>query len=233
MIRCIAVDDEPPALELLKSYLNKTTFIETMGTFYSSVEALDFMKKNQVDVAFLDINMPDLSGLDLSRLVPRETKVIFTTAYEEYALEGFKVSALEYLVKPFGYGEFLAAAQKGLEYQELINSASKAQKTERNFLFLKADYKIHKVTFDEILFAENQKDYIKVYRAHKKPLMVLMPLRELENSLPDSFMKVHRSYIVNLNKLEEVERGQIVINNQRIPVSDAYKDAFNSYLKNH
>lgn len=232
MIRCIAVDDEPPALELLKSYLKKTPFIETSGVFYSSVEALDFIKNHPVDVAFLDINMPDLSGLDLSRLLPKETKVVFTTAYEEYALEGFKVSALEYLVKPFGYGEFLAAAQKGLEYHELVTTASQAQKAERNFLFLKADYKIHKVAFDELIYAENQKDYIKVFRVNKKPLMVLMPMRELEGLLPDTFMKVHRSFIVNLQKLEEVERGQILINNQRIPVSDAYKEEFSQYLKN-
>lgn len=232
MIRCIAVDDEPPALDLLKSYLDKTPFIENMGVFYSSVEALEFIKENEVDVAFLDINMPDLSGLDLSRLLPAETKVVFTTAYEEYALEGFKVSALEYLVKPFGYADFLAAAQKALEYHNMRLAASQSSKAARDFLFVKADYKIHKVLFEELLFAENQKDYIKLHRVGKKPLMVLMPLRELEGLLPDFFMKVHRSYLVNLRKVTEVERGQILMEGHRVPVSDAYKEAFTSYLQN-
>lgn len=185
-----------------------------------------------MDVAFLDINMPDLSGLDLSRMLPKETKVVFTTAYEEYVLEGFKVSALEYLVKPFGYAVFLEAAQKALEYHEMRQATIRLTDHTRAFLFLKADYKIHKVLFKELLFAENQKDYIKVYRVDKKPLMVLMPLRELEALLPNYFMKVHRSYIINLEKVEEVERGQIIMEGKRIPVSDAFKEAFNKYLQN-
>lgn len=230
MIRCIAVDDEPPALDLLKGYLKKTPFIDTVGAFYSSLAALDFAQREQVDVVFLDINMPDLSGLDLSKLLPKETKVVFTTAYEEYALDGFKVSALEYLVKPFSYPEFLEAAQKARDYFELVAAAGRQEEVPRDFLFLKSDYKMHKVLFEELLFAENQKDYIKVHRLNKKPLMVLMALKELEALLPSHFMKVHRSYIVNLHAIDEVERGQPRINQQIIPVSDAYRETFHSYI---
>lgn len=223
MIRCIAIDDEPPALQLIASYIEKTPFLSLGKSFYSSVEAFEYSGENQIDIAFLDINMPDLSGLELSKILDKNIKVIFTTAYEQYAIEGYKVSAVDYLLKPFSYSEFLSAAQKAKQFIESQNVS--VNEHNRSFIFLKSDYKIHKVDFTDILFAENQKDYIKIHRQGKKPLMVLMPLKELEAQLPPAnFIKVHRSFIVNLVHIESIEKWRIAIGQEKIPVSDAYKE---------
>jgi DNA-binding LytR/AlgR family response regulator len=229
MIKCIAVDDEPPALQLIASYIEKTPFLQLEKTFYSSVEAFEYSGDNEVDIAFLDINMPDLSGLELSKILDKNIKVIFTTAYEQYAIEGYKVSAVDYLLKPFSYGEFLSAAQKAKQFIESQNVS--VNEHNRSFIFLKSDYKIHKVDFTDILFAENQKDYIKIHRKGKKPLMVLMPLKELEAQLPPAnFIKVHRSFIVNLVHIESIEKWRIAIGQEKIPVSDAYKEILSKAL---
>ncbi len=229
MIKCIAVDDEPPALQLVASYIEKTPFLELEKTFYSSVEAFEFASENQVDLAFLDINMPDLSGLELSKILDKNIKVVFTTAYEQYAVEGYKVSAIDYLLKPFNYGEFLSAAQKAKQFIE--SQKNSVNDLNRSFIFLKSDYKIHKVDFKDILFAENQKDYIKIHRKDKKPLMVLMPLKDLELQLPkENFIKVHRSFIVNMIHIESIEKWRIAIGDEKIPVSDAFKESLASAL---
>ncbi|MFY0672609.1 MAG: response regulator transcription factor [Bacteroidia bacterium] len=229
MIKCIAVDDEPPALQLIASYIEKTPFLKLEKTFYSSVEAFEYSGANEIDIAFLDINMPDLSGLELSKILDKNIKVIFTTAYEQYAIEGYKVSAVDYLLKPFSYGEFLSAAQKAKQFIESQNVS--VNEHNRSFIFLKSDYKIHKVDFNDILFAENQKDYIKIHRKGKKPLMVLMPLKDLEAQLPStSFIKVHRSFIVNLLHIESIEKWRIAIGEEKVPVSDAYKEILSKAL---
>ncbi|MFT7298264.1 MAG: DNA-binding LytR/AlgR family response regulator [Sphingobacteriales bacterium] len=226
-IRCVTVDDEPPALSLISSYVKKTPFLLLEGEFNNPIEALDFIKKEDVQMVFLDIRMPNLTGMDLARQLPESTRIVFTTAYEEYALEGYKVSALDYLVKPFNYEEFLASAEKAKEYFDLLLGANKG----KNFFFVKADYKLHKVIFNEIRFVENVKDYVKIHLKDGTFLMSLMNLKDVEETLPDFFMKVHRSYLVNINEISKVEKGKIKFSDHEIPVSDSFKDQFNEFLK--
>ena len=229
-IDCLAVDDEKPALQLVKSYIEQVDFLNLRGCFHNPVEAMNKVKEWNIPLLFLDINMPDLSGTQLARLLPPESKVIFTTAYEEYALEGFKVSALDYLVKPFSLEEFMGAAQKAFDYFQLLQ-ASHGQQVD-DYLFVKADYKLHKVWLQDILFVENLKDYVRFYLEDGTRLMSLVALKTLEERLPKvQFMKVHRSYIVNLAKVSTVERSRIVFGNHFIPISDPYRPAFKAYLE--
>ena len=226
-IACVAVDDEPLALELVTGYINKTPFLNLAGTFYNPVEALAMIAKESVPLVFLDINMPDLSGMELSRLLPQGTRVIFTTAYEEYALESYRVAALDYLVKPFGYSDFLVSAQRAQSYFQ-----TSAGEEQQDYLFVKADYKLHKVTFAEIIYVENIKDYVRIYLADGRNLMSLMSLKSLVEKLPaEMFMQVHRSYVVNLNAVQMVERSRIVFGKRYVPISDSYKESFNRFLK--
>ena len=225
-IRCIAVDDEPPGLNMIKSYIEKTPFLQLEGAYTNPVTALAEAKEKKIDLAFLDINMPDLNGMQLSKLLPDNCKVIFTTAYEEYALESYQVAAMDYLVKPISYEDFLQAANKAKEYYELLSSG----KEEKEYFFVKADYKLHQVRFDNVLYFKNVKDYIQIYQKDGSRIMPLMSLKSLEVILPLYFMKVHRSFIVNLNEIKTVERSRIVFGKEYIPVADNYKEEFNSFL---
>lgn len=230
MLSCITVDDEPHALRLVEAYITKTPFLSLKGSYTSSVKALAALQEQEVDVVFLDINMPDLSGMQLSKLLPASTRVIFTTAYEEYALESYRVSALDYLVKPFNYAEFLAAAQKAQAYYQLTAQSPTTPEAPA-YLFVKADYKYHKIDFDRILFIENIKDYVKFHLETDQRVMTLMSLKSLEERLPSpTFMKVHRSYIVNLEKVSLVERHHILFSSHRVPISEPYREQFQRFL---
>jgi len=225
-IRCIAVDDEPPGLNMIKSYIEKTPFLELVGAYTNPVNALSESKEKEIQLAFLDINMPDINGMQLSKLLPDDCRVIFTTAYEEYALESYKVAAMDYLVKPISYEDFLKAANKSKEYFDLMSSGQE----EKEYFFVKADYKLHQVRFDNVMYFKNVKDYIQIYQKDGSRLMPLMSLKSLESILPSYFMKVHRSFIVNLNEIKTVERSRIVFGKEYIPVADNYKEEFNSFL---
>ncbi len=225
IIKCIAVDDEPPGLNMIKSYIEKTPFLQLEGAYTNPVEALNEAKDKDITLAFLDINMPDIDGMQLSKLLPEECRVIFTTAYEEYALESYRVAALDYLVKPISYDDFLTAATKAKEYFALIESGH-----EKEYFFVKADYKLHQIRFDNVLYFKNVKDYIQIYLKDGSRLMPLMSLKSIENILPTYFMKVHRSFIVNLNEIKTVERSRIVFGKEYIPVAENYKDQFNKFL---
>ncbi|MDF0709080.1 LytR/AlgR family response regulator transcription factor [Flagellimonas okinawensis] len=233
-LTCIAVDDEPMALRLIKGYIAKTPFLELQNSFSNAVEALEFFNSNPVDLLFLDIQMPDLSGMELSKIVKGKTNVIFTTAFDRYALEGFKVDAVDYLLKPFNYGEFLVGAQKA--YDRIQPSSIEPQKipanSDKDFLFVKSGYKHLKLQLDKILYFEGLKDYVKiVVKDNPGPILSLMTLKSLEADLPsDRFMRVNRSFIVALPFIEEVERGLILINNTQITVSEQHKDKFLAYL---
>ncbi|MCL7754848.1 LytTR family DNA-binding domain-containing protein [Polaribacter sp. Z022] len=235
-ITCIIVDDEPMALNLVESYVEKTPFLQLKKKCGSAIEALEYVKENPIDLLFLDIQMPDLTGLEFSKMLPKETRVIFTTAFNEYALEGFKVQALDYLLKPFDYAEFLAAANKAHTWFGLIKGNIEQQITkEKDFLFVKSEYKQLRIKLADVLYFEGLKDYIKIWlKDNPKPILTLMSLKNLQEELPETqFLRVHRSFIVSLKNIDVVERSQIVINKQRITVSEQYKPKFLDFIQNN
>lgn len=235
-LRCVIVDDEPLALGLLKTYALQTPFLELVGTYNSAIEALDIVYNTAIDVIFLDINMPKMNGLEFSKTLPSSIRVIFTTAYDQYALDGFKVNALDYLLKPISYPDFLNAANRALEWYSKIDTASTpTQKVTVEIvdnIFVKSGYRIEKLYFDDILYIENQKDYVKFHiEGQIEPVSSLMSINQLADKLPaDRFMRVHRSFIVNLDKVKVIERNSIVFGKVYIPISDTYKEKFNEFL---
>lgn len=241
ILNCIAVDDEPLALGLVCAFIEQTPFLKLIGRYASGVEALRGLHELQPDVIFLDIQMPDLNGLELARVLGgRENtrpRIIFTTAYNQFALEGYRVDALDYLLKPFNYKEFLRAANKALAYNKLIEKSKNAASfsddaVSTEYLFLKVEYQLVRVAFTDILYIESLKDYVKVWlQSAPKPLLSLISLKALEDKLPAKrFMRVHRSFIVSLDKINSVTRNSMQIGNINITVGDQYKDAFNQFL---
>lgn len=235
-ITCVIVDDEPMALNLVESYVEKTPFLELKQKCSSAIEAMEFIKNEPVDLLFLDIQMPDLTGIEFSKMLPKETRVVFTTAFDQYALEGFKVEALDYLLKPFDYAEFLAAANKANHYFSLLKGKPQNIISEaKEFLFVKSEYKQLRIKLSDVLYFEGLKDYIKIWlKDNPKPILTLMSLKSLQEELPETqFLRVHRSFIVSLKNIEVIERSQIIINNQRITVSEQYKPAFLEFVNNN
>ena len=235
-VSCIVVDDEPMALNLVESYVEKTPFLDFKKKCSSAIEAMEYIKSNPVDLLFLDIQMPDLTGIEFSKMLPKETRVIFTTAFDHYALEGFKVEAIDYLLKPFDYAEFLAAANKANTWFELVKGKRESLLSEeKEFLFVKSEYKQIRVKLADVLYFEGLKDYIKIWlKDNPKPILTLMSLKSLEEELPETqFMRVHRSFIVSLNNIDVIERSQIIINEQRITVSEQYKAKFLQFINNN
>jgi len=232
MIRTIALDDEPLALKLVADYIGKTPFLDLAGTFDNPLDAIDFLSEDQADLIILDIQMPDLSGIEFSKTLQEGTKIIFTTAFEKYAIEGFRVNAVDYLLKPFSYQEFLTAVQKAKKLIDLERAALPTIEVSNQFLFVKSEYKIRRINFDDILYVEGLKDYIKVYLVTEpKPILSLNSMKLMEQKLPDDrFMRVHRSFIVNLNRISMIERGRIVFGKIYIPVSDNYKEKFQEFI---
>jgi two-component system response regulator LytT len=237
-LNCIAVDDEPLALGLVCAFIEKTPFLTLTGRYSSAVEALQVINSAPIDVIFLDIQMPDLTGIELARVLEKAgnkaPRIIFTTAFNQYALDGFRVDAIDYLLKPFNYEEFLRAASKAQAYVELVQKASSAGSSDPKdeYLFLKVEYQLVRIAYDDILYTEGLKDYVKVHlKSDPKPILSLTSLKALEEKLPASkFMRVHRSFIVNLDKISAVTRNTIQIGATSIPVSDQYKEAFNQFL---
>lgn len=239
MLNCIAVDDEPLALGLVCSFIEQTPFLSLKGRFSSGLKALEMIHDEQIDLIFLDIQMPDLNGIQMARLLDRQPanggpRVIFTSAFNNFALEGYKVDALDYLLKPFDYEEFLKASSKARVYAEMLKPASPAQVTsQEEYIFLKVEYQLVKVAVKDILYIEGLKDYVKVYLENaERPILTLTSLKALEQKFsPQSFMRVHRSYIVALEKVTTVTKNALCIGDFSITVGDQYKDAFNGYLK--
>ncbi len=239
-MRCIAIDDEPLALRQVCSYISKTEGLELIASFESSVQAQKFLasEENPTDVMFVDVNMPDLKGIDLVKSLINPPIVIFTTAYSEYAVEGFKVGAVDYILKPISYEDFMRAVRKA---QEVFNhkeddrlQISRSSKFVPNgkFFFLKSEYKIVRINFDEIKYIESVREYVRFHFDNRRPVMSLLTIKAVENYLPrEKFMRVHRSYIVNLDKIAEIERFRIVFDGDTfIPVSEQYKDRFQDFL---
>ena len=236
-ITCLIADDEPMALSLIESYVLKTPFLELKAKCNSAIKAMEFLETDSdIDLFFLDIQMPDLTGLEFSRLLPATSKVVFTTAFDQYAIEGYKVNALDYLLKPFDYNEFLNAAQKARNHFE-TNSTQNSENQQNNknsdFIFVKSEYRQIKINFSEILYIEGLKDYVKIYTSsHPRPILTLMSLKKLEEELPsEQFMRVHRSYIISLEKIEAIERNHVVIKEGFITIAPNYKDILMEYIK--
>ena len=233
MTRVVAIDDEPLALQLVKGYVEKTPTLELAGAFDNPVEAVAFIQSADVDLVLLDIQMPDLTGTELARVIAGGPKVIFTTAYEKYALEGFRLDAVDYLLKPFSYAEFLRAVQKAERLTGAERSQLPALEVNNDFLFIKSESRIRRINFSEIHYIEGLKEYVKIWlKDEKKPVLSLSTLKALEARLPgDRFMRVHRSYIVNLETVKVIERGRIVFGEVRIPVTEQYIENFRKFLE--
>ena len=227
-LNCAIVDDEPLALNLMESYVKRTEFLTLVGKYSSAVQAMKELPEKHVDLLFLDIQMPELSGLEYSKMVDSRTRIIFTTAFEQYAIDGYKVNALDYLLKPIAYVDFLQAANKAMQWFELLQKPQE----EIDSIFVKSEYKLVQIELKNILYVEGLKDYVKIYEeGMSKPVLSLMSMKAMEELLPSSrFMRVHRSYIVQKEKIRIVDRGRIVFDKTYIPISDSYKQAFQDYL---
>ena len=232
-LNCIIIDDEPLAAELLASYARKTLFLNLIGVFNSAVEGIKVIRENRVDLIFLDIQMPELSGLEFAKILPKETKIIFTTAFSQYAVDGYKANAVDYLMKPVSYDDFLAGANRALEWFRSVRQSENA--SDDRFIFVKSEYKLVKIMFDDILYIEGLKDYVKIYLTDgRDPVMSLMNMKKIEESLPKpEFMRIHRSYIVHMRKIEGIGRFRVVIGNAILPISDSYKTTIQDYLDGH
>ena len=224
-ISCIVVDDEPLAVRLMESYVAKTPFLSLKGSFTSGTAAYSFLQDNPVDLLFCDIQMPNLSGMDLSRMLPEGTRIIFTTAFSEYAVEGFKVRALDYLLKPISYEDFLSATVKAKEYFEVTEPAEVTGQRKIKSIFVKTEYRLQQINLDKITYIEGLKDYVKIHlNDGSTPVLSLMRLKNLEDTLPnEDFVRVHKSFIVRLTAIEAIERSHILIGQDRIPIGDSYK----------
>ena len=231
IINCAIIDDEPLAAGLLKSYAEKTPFLNLVGTYGSAVEAMKEIRNNPVHLLFLDIQMPELSGIEFAKILPKETKIIFTTAFQQYAIEGYKVSALDYLMKPVSYEDFLKAANKALDW---FCVTQKQQTYADRFMYVKSDYQLVRVALDDILYIEGLKDYIRIYLQDGTKIMSLMNMKKMEDYLPrPEFLRTHRSYIVHMSKAEAIERFRIVFGDQYLPISDSYKEDVQQYFDSH
>lgn len=245
-INCIAVDDEPFALSLICSYIEQTPFLNLINGFSNGVDALKAIHEDtNIQLIFLDIRMADLSGIELARIIEqngrkKNVRIIFTTAYDQYALEGFKVDALDYLLKPFNFVDFSRAATKAYDYFIMLShSSGTASKggnfgqSEKSYLYLKVDYQLLKVDTDDILYVEGLKDYVKLFlKSQEKPLLTLTSLKNLEEKLPKAgFLRIHRSYIVGVDQIKAVTKNSVQIGQTTIPVTEQYKEGFNELLK--
>ena len=233
MIRCLAIDDEPLALQQLTAYIKKIPFLELVDSCQSAHDALTVMNQEVIDAIFVDINMPDLNGMDFVKSLPVPPLVVFTTAYSEYAVEGFKVDAVDYLLKPFGLTDFQRAANKVKARYDQQNTAVIAQ-DEEDTLFLKTDYKVIRIDVKDIRYVQSMSEYLKIFlEGRAKPVIVSLSMKKMEERLPENqFMRIHRGYIVNLKKIQEVNKNRVIMDEETyLPIGDNYKEAFNSYLE--
>jgi two-component system, LytTR family, response regulator len=215
MLTAIAIDDEPMALEVVKSHASKVPFLDLRVVFTNAIKALEYLKSNPVDLIFLDIKMPDITGIELATLIPEKTMVVFTTAYSEHAVKGFELEALDYLLKPFALGRFLQACQKAQEWHNLRNQQT------INSLFIKTGYDQVKVNFKDLLYCEAKGNYVS-FHLGDEVILSRMTLSETEKLLPCTFVKTHRSFIANLTHIEKIERHQVTLSGKSIPISSTY-----------
>ena len=239
-LKCAIVDDEPLALGLLESYIKKTSFLELSGSYSSAIQAMKYLPDHPFDILFLDIQMPELNGLEFSRMVPEDTRIIFTTAFDQYALDGYRVNALDYLLKPISYSDFIEAINKAVQWFELRQKADKqnanaGSENKKDYIYVKSDYKLIQIELNKILYIEGLKDYIKIHlEGEERPILSLVSMRAMEEKLPaDQFIRVHRSFIVQKQKIKVIDKGRIVFGKEYIPISDSYKQELQNYVNEH
>lgn len=240
-LTCAIIDDEPLALGLLESYVRKTPSLKLTGLYSSAIEAMKSLPDNPVELLFLDIQMPDLNGLEFSRMIPETTRIVFTTAFGQYALDGYRVNALDYLLKPVSYADFMEAVNKAIQWFELKQKVE--EKTPGNppanenldYIYVKSDYKLIQVELDKILYIEGLKDYIKIHTEDTpRPILSLTSLKAMEEKLPaNRFIRIHRSFIVQKQKIKVIEKGRIIFGKDHIPISDSYKQELQNYVNKH
>ena len=240
MIKCIAVDDEPLALKKLVTYIKKISYLELVAQCHSAIEAQQVIDQQEVDAIFLDINMPDLNGMDFAKSLEtghgKGPVMVFTTAYSEYAIEGYKANAVGYLLKPYGFDEFEEAAQKVRDICEIRQMAltdTSTQIDDDGVIYVKSDYKIVRIDIEQIIYIEAMSEYLRIMCEGKdRPVIVLLSMKKIEENLPaNKFMRIHRSFIINLDKIIEVKKNHIVLEGDvTLPIGDNYKEAFNNYL---
>jgi DNA-binding LytR/AlgR family response regulator len=231
MIRCIAIDDENLALDLIEDDILKVPFLQLVKKCRSGIEALDILQTEKIDLLFLDIQMPDISGIQFLKSLPHKPLVIFTTAYEKYALEGFELDVIDYLLKPYSFERFLKAVNKAQEHLSILEKNQTSLSAEEisfsnQFIFVKSDYKLVKIEIAEIQYIESLKDYIKII-VGDKPVVTLSSMKAIEEKLvaPD-FIRIHRSFIVNLRKIQYIHRNFVKVGDREIPIGDNYKESF-------
>src|SRR5476651_2024718 len=236
MIRCLVVDDEPLALHILEDYISKVPFLELIKATTNPIEALTMVQEGNIDLVFLDVQMPELTGIQFLKISNGKTKVILTTAYSQYALEGYELDVVDYLLKPIAFDRFFKAAQKAQGIiqpsvqQPVVEHTQQVQQQQQDFLsdfiFVKSEYKIQKVYLHQILYIEGLKDYISIFTSNER-IITLQIMKKMEDALPEKhFVRVHKSYIVALNKIDSIERSRIWIKDKIIPVGDTYRDQF-------
>ena len=239
-LNCIIIDDEPLALELLQSYVEKTSFLNLCGAYPNAIQAMkDMAGKEPVHLLFLDIQMPGIDGLEFSRLIDSYTRIVFTTAFDRYAVDSYKVNALDYLLKPISYSSFLQAVNKAVHWFELHEKPKQieTESTQPNpeYIFVKSDYKLIQIPLSNILYIEGLKDYVKIHLDDgQKPILSLLSMKSMEERLPSNqFIRVHRSFIVQKSKIKVIDRGRIVFNKEYIPISESYKQELFAYINEH
>ena len=230
MIKCIAIDDEPLALRQITEYIHETPFLELAGAFENAMEAMEYLSNHEVNLMFVDIQMPKINGIELVKALSPRPDIIFTTAYSDYAIDGFKLDALDYILKPIDYASFAKAANKALSHFKQKHLEEKLNSTP-NHIFIKSEYKIIRIELDKIRYIEGNRGYLRFFLENAKPVMTLLSMKKIESILPPaSFARVHRSYIVNLNKITMIERSQIIFDEVRIPISEQYKERVQGYI---
>lgn len=233
MIRVLAIDDEPLALRQLAAYLKKVPFFELVDSCQSALDAMNILNQQEIDALFIDINMPDLNGLDFVKSLSQPPMIVFTTAYQEYALEGYKVDAIDYLLKPFGMGDILRAADKVKRQYDLLHTASLSPIDEDDAMFLKTEYKVVRILIRDIIYVEGMSEYLRIHLANQeKPLVVLLSMKKMEERLTSQdFMRIHKSYIISLHHISEINKSRVVLDNEKeIPIGDSYREKLTGYV---
>ena len=233
MIRVLAIDDEPLALRQLAAYLKKVPFFELVDSCQSALDAMNILNQQEIDALFIDINMPDLNGLDFVKSLSQPPMIVFTTAYQEYALEGYKVDAIDYLLKPFGMGDILRAADKVKRQYDLLHMASLSPIDEDDALFLKTEYKVVRILIRDIIYVEGMSEYLRIHLSNQeKPLVVLLSMKKMEERLTSQdFMRIHKSYIISLHHISEINKSRVVLDNEKeIPIGDSYREKLTDYV---
>ena len=233
MIKCIAIDDEPHALRQLAEYIEAVPYLSLEGSFESAFDACNFLHDNAIDLIFVDINMPDINGIDFVKSLSKNVKIVFITAHSEFAYEGFQLDAADYLLKPISFTDFLKSANKVNERYFQQNSSLPEIHQNRDYLFIKSEYRIIRINFKDIKYIESKREYVKIFLEGSEPITTLMSIKKLEETLPGNmFMRVHRSFIVNLEKITVVERNRIIFDNKvYIPISENYGEKFQEYME--